>query len=108
MKEYLKERMAVNERELYEIFEKFDHKRQGRIDREDFCRELRISGKKEKTCDRGTKATYEMECKFIEYVSTIVKSCRVIDVWRKELMKIEPYVIFAALDSNMDGRIGPS
>lgn len=60
MKEYLNERMAINERELYEIFEKFDHKRQGRIDREDFCRELRVSSKKEKSNNEGTKVTYEM------------------------------------------------
>lgn len=58
MKEYLKERMAINERELYEIFEKFDHKRQGRIDREDFCRELRASNKKDKKNNEGTKVTY--------------------------------------------------
>lgn len=40
MEEFLKGKIAFNERDLYEIFEKFDHKRRGWIDKEDFCLEL--------------------------------------------------------------------
>jgi hypothetical protein len=38
----------------------------------------------------------------------MIKSCRVLDVWRKELLVIEPYKYFEALDIDVDGRIGPN
>jgi Ca2+-binding EF-hand superfamily protein len=40
LRNYLHDKLAVNERELYEIFERFDWTRQGCISREDFLNEL--------------------------------------------------------------------
>jgi DNA gyrase/topoisomerase IV subunit A len=107
MNDYLKDRVACNEREVYEIFEKFDHQRLGVIERADFCREVHSKGKKMEKFREGISITHEIEAKFINYLTTIVKSGRVLDVWRKELLSIEPYAIFKALDSNLDGVIGP-
>lgn len=40
MRQYLAERTSCNERELYEIFEKFDHQRLGVICEHDFVAEV--------------------------------------------------------------------
>lgn len=40
MKAFLEDKVAVNERELYEIFERFDWTRQGFISRDDFEAEI--------------------------------------------------------------------
>lgn len=45
LRAYLNNRVAYNERELYELFEKFDWSRQGFISREDFVREITPLGK---------------------------------------------------------------
>ncbi len=45
MKEFLKDKIMCNDRELYEVFERFDWKRNGRISQNDFVKELMPIGK---------------------------------------------------------------
>jgi hypothetical protein len=46
MRYYLDDRVAANEREIYEIFERFDWSRQGFISRTDFLNEIAPFGRR--------------------------------------------------------------
>ncbi len=46
LREYLQDRVACNERELYELFERLDWSRIGAISLEDFVRELTPLGER--------------------------------------------------------------
>lgn len=107
MTQFVEGKISCNEKDIYEIFEKFDHKRRGYIDKQDFCRELHPTKKKALKKTNFKKASYEIQSKFLYCLSIIIKSGRVIDVWRKELRTLEPYRIFEVLDISLDGRISP-
>lgn len=79
MRMYMLERMGFNERELYDIFERFDWERQGTISRRDFLREMTPFNYRDGQLDLiGGSLNAEIEGLFISLLIEIIKRFRIL------------------------------
>ena len=113
MQKYLEKKMAVNQREIYEIFLKFDRRRMGMIGEDDVRKQFQgrekdgkleknkvtQQKKKKKTAKSnvqrvGRGSLAEVQTLFVTYLSVLVKSVRILDAWRVQLIHTNPYIYF--------------
>jgi Ca2+-binding EF-hand superfamily protein len=107
MRAYLEDNVACNERELYEVFERFDWTRQGAISRSDFLNEITPFGKSGPGgVTSGGTITSEIEGHFISLIVEILKRFRILEVGRKQLKFIQPYDAFSHIDYLKTGHLG--
>jgi Ca2+-binding EF-hand superfamily protein len=107
MRDYMGDKVACNERELFEIFERFDWSRQGSISRHDFLNELVPFGRQVQSLNQsGGSLTAEIEGHFISLLIEILKRFRIVEVIRKQLKYIQPYDAFEQIDYHKKGIIG--
>ena len=66
---YLQDRVACNERELYELFERLDWSRSGRISRDDFIREMTPFGEPSPSHNNSGTVTAEIEGHFLSLMT---------------------------------------
>ena len=84
MRKYIDGKIACNDREIYDLFERFDHNRSGVISSVDFKHEIMVELKKGKHQKRVKKEEHQViEQRFICLLSTMIRSTRVLDTWRK-------------------------
>lgn len=107
LRNYLDDKVAVNQREIYEIFERFDWTRQGTISRQDFLNEITPFGESHKGGNaKNGSLTAEIQGHFISLIVEILNRFRIIEVARKQVKYIQPYDAFEEIDYLKTGYIG--
>lgn len=82
-REYLADKVTCNDRELYELFEKFDKERQGYISSEDFVQEITPFKQPVIPPNRQGKVTAEIEGYFLALINEYIRRFRILEVLRK-------------------------